>query len=69
MALVAVTNLFVMYFLALRTYALIAVAALSGAGIVLFVALWHDTVAHIIWAFMSGICIALALLCALYLRR
>jgi O-antigen/teichoic acid export membrane protein len=69
MALVAITNLFVMYFLALRVYALVGIAFLGASSIAVSTFIWHDTVAHVVWGFIGGIMLTLLLQCLLYIRK
>ena len=65
---VSITNLFVMYFLALRKFVLIPVVSISGICIAIFTFLWHSAVTHVIWDFLCGIAIALLILIVLYVR-
>lgn len=69
MAMVALVNLFVMYFLALRKYALIPIAFAGAGAIALFSLLWHNTVSHVVLGFLAGILLVLVLLGALYLSE
>ena len=67
MAVVALANLFVMYFLALRRYILIPVAIVSSLSIVISTFFWHNTLNHIVTGFLAGIGLALVLMILLYI--
>ena len=69
MVVVAITNLFVMYFLSLRHYALIAITTLSSLLIISSTFLWHNTIFEIIMSFLAGTSLTLIILAIMYMTE
>lgn len=66
MAIVAVTNLYIMYFLALRRYFLIPVLFISSFIIVIMTVLWHNSLESILMNLVYGVAFALITLVIFY---
>lgn len=69
MTFVAVANLFIMYFLALRRYFLIPILIISSLAIVITTIIWHNSIEDIIMNLMYGVVSALAVMVIFYLRE
>ena len=69
MTFVAVANLFIMYFLALRRYFLIPILIISSLAIAITTIVWHNSIEDIVMNLMYGVVSALAVMVIFYLRE
>lgn len=69
MALVALTNLFIMYFLALRRYFLIPILLISSLTIAITTFMWHNSVEDVLLSLVYGVVLALVSMVFFYLQE